>query len=533
MSTHRFAFTISGGLSMGAYEAGVLSQLYEDLVAVNRADLGCRLVIDAISGASAGSITGLILAQALAMTWTPAQFRERMRQAWVTAPDVIALLQPVAGPEESLFTQDRLGATARATVDDLPPQDTHDPAQAVALWMAITNVDGVPLRIVFREGEQTETTLYGMSYRDYLPYFICGPDIREVSIPTEDLGKPFPASHWWDDCPKATWRAATDGALASASFPVAFRTKPLTRDLTRYGDYKDWKEPGWPETLACQVMDGGIFGNEPIGKAIDAVAYLARLDPARADDDRTYLMIEPGPKTPADLDKAMKAVAARQTPNGLPVVTALVQMVLAYFEDALYSDFINAEKVNARITALDNALKDLALDQAQKDKIRAAAGLGHKKVVALERIPHEVPTRDRLAGDFFGNFGGFLQQDFREMDFCVGQQEARYWLAHWLERNAKTLGADAQALTQALGAEPASYGTDLSDASWWTPMPDGRRNEIVNRGLDRLQQLVFRGLKIGRGWQMAAILLRHLKGRKIHAALVRQRPPGPQSKSGS
>src|SRR5690349_14252565 len=106
--THRFAFTISGGLAMGAYEAGVLSQLYRDFDAVNRAGLGCRLVIDAISGASAGSITGLILAQGLALEWEPEAFQQRMWQAWVVGPDISALLQPARGPEESIFTQTRV-----------------------------------------------------------------------------------------------------------------------------------------------------------------------------------------------------------------------------------------------------------------------------------------------------------------------------------------------------------------------------------------------------------------------------------------
>ncbi len=526
MITHRFAFTISGGLAMGAYEAGVLCQLYEDLTAINGAGLGCRLVIDAISGASAGSITGLILAQALATGWTPDKFRERMREAWITGPDVIALLRPASGPEESLFTQDRLAQVAGATIDDLAPEGPHDPAQAVALWMAITNADGVPLRIRFRQGEETEITLYGMSYRDFLPYFLCGSHIRDVAIPTEDLGKPSPPQRWWDDCPATTWKAARDGALASASFPVAFRTKPLTRELARYGDYAEWKEPGWPDALDCQVMDGGIFGNEPIGKAIDAVAYLERLDPARAGDARTYLMIEPGPKTPADLGKAMEAVAARRAPDGLPPLTALVGMVLAYFNDALLSDFINAERVNAQIKALDEALRPLGLDPSQKEAIKKAAGLGHKKVVTLERIPHTIPTRDRLAGDFLGDFGGFLQQDFREMDFCVGQGEARVWLGLWLARSAGALEADARSLADALGPAPAPYGVDLSDASWWTHMTDGRRREIVNVGLDRLQALLFRWLKLN-GLERAVFkIVRFLKGGKIRAALIRRRPPG-------
>ncbi len=68
MVTHRFGLCISGAVSLGAYEAGVIAQLYRDFHTVNQAMGGrARLVIDAIAGASAGSVTGLILAQALAL----------------------------------------------------------------------------------------------------------------------------------------------------------------------------------------------------------------------------------------------------------------------------------------------------------------------------------------------------------------------------------------------------------------------------------------------------------------------------------
>jgi hypothetical protein len=150
--------------------------------------------------------------------------------------------------------------------------------------------------------------------------------------------------------------------------------------------------------------------------------------------------------------------------------------------------------------------------------------------VVLERIPHTVPAKDRLAGDFFGDFGGFLQQDFREHDFHVGRQEARSWLADWLTRNAGELGAAASALKGALGDDPPGYTVngqpvELSDAAWCTHLTAERRNGIVNQGLDRLEQLLIRWLHIN-GIEAGVLgLLRRALGGKIHSTLVDCPPP--------
>jgi Patatin-like phospholipase len=526
--THRFAFTISGGLALGAYEAGVLAQLYRDFNSVNRAGSGCQLVIDAISGASAGSITGLILAQALALGSEPDAFEQQIGQAWVEGPDISALLQPANGPEEAIFTQARLEAIAAKALEDHPSPTTTDLSRTIALWMAITNVDGIPIRIVFPREDGTDTSLYAFSYRDYAPYLICGADLRDMAIPTEALSDAPHADpkSWWDRCPQVSWQEAVRSAIASGSFPVAFRTKPLKRDLTRYGKYNEFKQSGWPDALTCQTMDGGIFGNEPIGKAIDAVSYLERIDPDRRGDQRTYLIIEPNPNTPDSIGKSLKAIVDRQVPDGLPVWTAVLQMISAYFNDALYSDFVMANKVNAQLRAIEAA----GLDEKQKEQVRKAVGLDNKKYVALERIPHTVPTKDRLAGVFFGDFGGFLQQEFRDQDFHIGRQEARHWLVSWLTQNASKLGASPAALTKALGENPPEYKVngqpvDLSDASWCRHMTEKRRNEITNQGLDRLEQLVIRWLRL-KGLKATALrVLRHVLGGQIHSSFVECRPP--------
>jgi predicted acylesterase/phospholipase RssA len=68
----KLAVTIAGAVSLGSYEAGVL---WEVLDAVKQHNLSKdtapddRIVIDVITGASAGGMTAVILAQKLLYTW--------------------------------------------------------------------------------------------------------------------------------------------------------------------------------------------------------------------------------------------------------------------------------------------------------------------------------------------------------------------------------------------------------------------------------------------------------------------------------
>src|SRR5580700_7716618 len=95
LRTHRFALSICGGVALGAYEAGVVSQLYRDISDLNsHTDIAgrARVSIDAISGASAGSITGVILAQAIGLGLDPDELEQLMRICWIELLDIHSLL---------------------------------------------------------------------------------------------------------------------------------------------------------------------------------------------------------------------------------------------------------------------------------------------------------------------------------------------------------------------------------------------------------------------------------------------------------
>ncbi len=520
--THRFALSISGGVALGSYEAGVLSQMYRDLYAFNRHPRmagKAKVTIDAIAGASAGSITGLILAQALSLGRSPDDLEARMRACWVELLNIEALLKPSAtDPKQSLFTNGVVADIVAAGVE-LSPKPPDQEQEPVALWMAMTNLDGVPFVIDFKRKDephaQAATELYALDYKDYISFLLNGNEItmidKRMIVPADGAGA------------GSVWQVAANAARASSAFPVAFPSQYQSRDLAQYPAYMEFKkqvesselqdkahnpqlEPKapLPTKAAFQFTDGGIFNNQPIGKCINAVEDLNRRFPERDPNSekskgkagRSFIIIEPEPQLPEMVEAAL--VSSTEHPDQ-PMFPASVvgKIVQAYFNTALYGDFKNASDMNQQLLDLDAAfsqLDTLGLDAAGiskladiKTAIRKAVGLDGKAQITLQRVPAEVPASRRLASSFWGHFGGFLRRDFREADFITGQYEARQWLvqwlALWLQSHADDIGMGKSAITAPfvtglLGAPPADPADtpidptglkpeDLADAGWF------------------------------------------------------------------
>lgn len=475
--THRFALSICGGVALGAYEAGVVCQLYRDIHDFNNhQDITgkAHVSIDAISGASAGSITGLILAQGIGLALPPDEMERLLRLCWIEILDITHLLSATdtGSQARSIFSdhvvteiiQKALNIPPNPPVPLDPPTPT-DPAgsntshEALALWLTMTNLDGVPYVINFnREGHaQPGALLYALDYKDYVPFLIQGDHIKMVS--------PRMQPDAADSPDVAQWNLAANAARASSAFPIAFPPSYQARDLTQYPDYMEFREAveqertlrtdnnpnlrsnaPLPTTARFQFADGGLFSNQPIGRCIDAVTYLNNLWPERDPESpesmgkagRSFVIIDPVPQTPRDVEAVLTNPATNENDASLP--TAIVGKILgAYFNTAVYADFRTAEETNRTIRGVRVALAKLddlelppeRVTQLKQDILRAA-DLEDKAEITLQRIPSRAGPGRRLAGEFAGHFGGFFRSDYREADFITGRTEARNWFEDWL-----------------------------------------------------------------------------------------------------
>ena len=535
---------MGGGVSLGTYSAGALTELYHALKEINRTG-DTRVRVEVLVGASAGSMTAAIFAKAL-IADDPA-VTALMYDSWVNQIDITRLAPADATEFDplSLLQADAIDSIgARALEPPGPTAPWSNSTDPLHLAFTGTNLGGIPLAMPYgrRNG--------AMVFDDHADAFITR------------LNKTDPASLVTDK-----WHAIRRTAIASGAFPVAFPPREVPRDRNEppistfeFLDFpKDTENP-----LGMWYCDGGVFDNEPIGLA----RKLASLCTDYNDPHFEYRYIV------IDHDLARNTWKPLEKPTSL--TGALGVLVGAVLEQGTSKDYLRATKVNehansqrvavtqqlrpmvdaipagAAFTALAQKIADglsqsIALhffdaeDQptpeqiaakvaAQRVRIAASqdyasalaglaaerkallidaillsevtAGLLDKRVLDINIVAPDVPVgQQALAGAFLWNFGGFFDRSWRQHDFDCGRRDAR------------------RTLTNDMGF---SYAPD--DAANYTPadIPSGvahisaqRKDEFLTYLTKRVEALIRPGLDslsagapFGTGWMLRWVIPR-------------------------
>jgi len=263
-----------------------------------------------------------------------------------------------------------------------------------------------------------------------------------------------------------------DFVLASAASPGGFAPQLLDRRP----DTRTYEEHGienFPDSGHLWYTDGGLLGARPLGRVIAAGEELHGAD---EDAFRLHLLIDPRSENAA-LDRWSDPDAEPSWQEGASRALAILS------EQALFDDMRRIEEENARIEwaerlaerlapKLDDeaaeALRELIAEVASESPegrsdeggdadgdtatllsraLREIGGLAGKQRVAIDVISPLVlaDSSDEdvgalLAGEFMGDFGGFLSRDLRASDFALGYQST---LA-WLDRGLPACGLDEQ-----------------------------------------------------------------------------------------
>jgi hypothetical protein len=493
----RLAITISGAVSLGSYEAGVLYEVCEALrhhneAAETLANPDERIEIDVLTGASAGGMTAVIVAQNLLYSGKSLAEAENnpFYNPWVADISLNGLLNPDAAPDpkfpdistpedpsKSIFSSNLIEKLARNYIsrrysNGVPPLRVPHPAAAkqIRLGLALSNLNGVaysyPLRIA--QAKESQSFAY-TRFQDEMT----GMFDREGSDGKDSLEAWMP------------WREA---AVSCGAFPFAFRVKQLHRlekEYTRF--HRDPWEAPFEKDFA--YTDGGIFQNEPLGLAKNLVDLIDRPQQGDANyqntDSRFYLYIAPGVKT-NDASSSFTAGTAQFLPTAQTIVKAVLYQ-------AKFQDWVNAEEINDQIhifnlraeelyDALLNRKLDPAILQPAADvllrglfKTQPATSPGvrddtpdearvrlrqlfKKESVELMKISNEAEqawidsilvletaaelnlkdemyiygitaTNYELAGGGMFAFSGFFDLTLRQHDYNLGRQKAREFLS--------------------------------------------------------------------------------------------------------
>jgi Patatin-like phospholipase len=289
----RLAVTVAGAVSLGSYEAGVL---YEVLDAIAQHNAGVpeasKILVDVLTGASAGGMSATVLAQKLMFEADSLAdpYNNTLYRAWVQDIDIEGLLalQSDEDPSHSILSSNLVETLSAKYLcqrysTHIPPAPVKHAAAAgaIRLGLALSNLNGIDYSYKVKpNGTFTYTHFEDQLYAKV-----------DSSSDTLDF-----------------WEPLRNAAVSCGAFPFAFRVKDLVRHRSEF-DSPNVVFPMPFETFT--YTDGGVFQNEPLGLAKNLVD---EVDQHVNTDSRFYLFIAPhvkGSTAHADfIDPQLKRILA-------------------------------------------------------------------------------------------------------------------------------------------------------------------------------------------------------------------------------
>jgi hypothetical protein len=340
----RLAVVLGGGGSLGAYEAGAMTELLYALSTMNqqieREGDTEPFRLDVLTGASAGGMTASMLARIILYDLGR---RADLYRAWVHDIRMDGLLASAGGGESNALLGKGLIRSIAARYLQEPSLDPVAPASfAPDPTIAANATDGGDRELLLA---LTLTNMEGLDYVLDTRSCVGGPEARYLTTRFSDTALfAINAGTFLS----LDWAQVAKSAIACGNFPIGFQPETLTRSREDYPDDPvQLTTLHWPAALT--FVDGGLFDNEPLGKAI---GLAGRHDPnGRPDPGRLFLLVHP------NLNQSAHSDAIKSDSGLLDQVRRLLGMVIT--ENAV-SDWVRANKVNVLARWKDEFVQSLS-----------------------------------------------------------------------------------------------------------------------------------------------------------------------------
>jgi Patatin-like phospholipase len=538
--TQKLAIAISGAVSLGSYESGVMYEIIEAIAQHNEHPDTTddeKVEIDVITGASAGAMTACILAQKL--LFSADELRDSktnpLFSAWVRDADIKGLLnfREDEDPNKSILSSALIAEIGRKYLIDRYKtpriQKKHSAAAAeIYLGIAMSNLNGFDYEIPLtnlskaKSPEDLNRSFIYTQHKD-----------RSVHILDSNSDK------------EEVWKEIELRGRSSGAFPFAFRVLPVIRkkggeDKEEVFNGSRFEKGKDPENQTFVYTDGGVFENEPLGMAKRLVNQVDK-EKHRAYENRFFLFVAPGAKkstgitftaedgtylntakalassifsqarfqdwiTTSEINEAIKrfdrqAIALKDLLQTSPDKEAAFNIVADSLLNALY------QSTNPEEESLANAIKRLEeqfkeefedLTKAQGEKV---AKTWIKTVLTLEKSA-DLGSRDlmrvyaitsndiELGGEQLSAFGGFFGQNIREHDYNLGRLKATNFL-----NSLQALNLDGKVKDQIFlkrftaGKEIGQVDPKLGKLEF-SDLPVDLREQVRDRILDRMKRII-------------------------------------------
>jgi predicted acylesterase/phospholipase RssA len=423
----RLAITISGAVSLGSYEAGVL---YEIVNAIGQHNNDAatkseeKIEIDVIVGASAGGMTAGIATQKLLFEAgsLAEAYNNSFYRPWVRDISIQGLLALQAGESttHSILSSNLVEAISRKHFTDryatpqVPLVRNRHPAAAgaIRLGLALSNLNGVDYTRQMRPSGTFTYTRHQDELRSRLD---------------SAAADQFDEFDLWDVIRRA--------CVSCGAFPFAFRCKDLTRHKDEYG--QPFLDPDMfpSDTRTFTYTDGGVFQNEPLGLAKD---FVDEIDEHQDNESRFYLFVSPGARGStlnSDFNESKATLGA-----------TLGQLLKAIQGQAQFHDWITAENVNDRIALLNDRAVGLKDALAKKKGDSGFVDFEVLAPVSDALLPILFPNGTSSVGENLADAQTRLRSQFapeyKELVQVNGQSAAEAWIdAVLVFETAADLGA--------------------------------------------------------------------------------------------
>jgi predicted acylesterase/phospholipase RssA len=533
----------SGGISLGAYMAGVFYELTKEAVQDHPA-----ILIDMITGASAGAMSGTMAAFHL-LHKTPQKKLHNFQdtafyQAWVKKADIknidrfefpwkiFSKQKPAVW---SVLSGDYLKSIAEEVLK-IEEININANTQPLALMMTVTNLQGLLKETHLKDiNNQPIKSVTSAETRQFLFH--------------PDLSQPL----------KKIWDKVIISGRASGAFPVAFpplQDESNQKSVNLHGVVKEYFDPNCPELSPIRTerngvyhfnftyTDGGVLDGLPILKGIQLIKDLnsssshsqsqelkafkqhwddycqKRETDCASYDNRRYLYIQPQPVEQIKHQKSLTQTHFAMHQVGLKGLT-----LPKAEHDMLRLNQI--EEINHLVKAKEELIQEHgdSLSEEAKRKLDEAIPyikvnlsridptiireLEHTKNPDLAKIysalvnqgqfgkkVSKASSSELLASEFFGAFGGFFDQRYREHDFLLGRISGLTWLHE--QCGNVTTPIPTEEIIQEIQSKILEEEPQLKPSHWLR----------IFRIVFRLLRIYLTEAKVKFPWQIALLLLK-------------------------
>ncbi|MGI9037811.1 MAG: DUF3376 domain-containing protein [Gemmatimonadota bacterium] len=462
----KIALVLGGGVSLGSYIGGAVTELLHALQN-NKSSAG-PVRVHVVTGTSSGALNAAMAARTLAVN---ARLLPWIEKAWVDAADAEHLLNANRPNRGAWLDDSAIEELSRALIaGDPAAEDGFSP------------IAGDPLRVGV-----TLANLYGVRYD--MPYGFL--NVPERSFGTRDYedAVSFEFSRTTKAGDPA-WEALRQAALASSAFPFAFPVRSLQRSRGDYpgatlpggGDDlsmfyvdgglfdtaplglakrlvekdRDYRSDDWryilvePTLRSSQKKGPAELTQSAPGALVDLAADLSRAvlgqgaaeDWVRANRINARLevlsaLVERLPELNDRLHDPDEVGLGRRIGELAERVAEMHVAMNPRMNGAgagdPAGDYLDAEVARIEVDERYRDTLDSADSRSSRSRLaklvfllESAGGLSGKDIMKLYLV---APTeRGDLAGDFLGNFGGFLNRSWRANDFRAGRRDAHRML---------------------------------------------------------------------------------------------------------